>query len=134
MVKLSDLKAGDIIKVLDEGVERDGVVVDTSRNENLVCVNNGVQDFWYPPEQLVPVPLTEEQLFNLGFERQETPEGVKYSKGPFRVLVFDPGNYTDLEIWYREDHRRFHHPLYVHELQNHHLDMTKMPLEKTVTH
>ena len=62
----------------------------------------------------------------------KTADGNKYKKGPFRVVVHDPGNYTDLEVWYREDHRRFHHPLYVHELQNHHLAMTKVPLEATV--
>jgi hypothetical protein len=132
MVKLSELKPGDIMKVLDEGgVEREGIVKDLSRDENLVCVDNGIQEFWYEPSQLVPIPMTEEQLFKLGFERQDTDGGAKYMRGPFRVLVKDPGNYTSLEVWYREDHRLFNHPLYVHELQNHYLDMTKVPLERT---
>ncbi len=132
MVKLNELKPGDIMKVLDEGgVEREGVVTNLSRDENLVCVDNGIQEFWYEPAQLVPIPLTEEQLFKLGFERQDTDGGAKYMRGPFRVLVKDPGNYTHLEVWYREDHRLFNHPLYVHELQNHYLDMTKVPLERT---
>lgn len=132
MVKLNELKPGDIMKVLDEGgVEREGVVTEVSRDENLVCMDNGIQEFWYAPTQLVPIPLTEEQLFKLGFERQDTDGGAKYMRGPFRVLVKDPGNYTHLEIWYREDHRQFNHPLYVHELQNHYLDMTKVPLERT---
>lgn len=132
MVKLSELKPGDIMKVLDEGgVEREGVVMNVSRDENLVCVDNGIQEFWYEPSQLVPIPMTEEQLFKLGFERQDTDGGAKYLRGPFRVMVKDPGNYANLEIWYREDHRLFNHPLYVHELQNHYLDMTKVPLERT---
>lgn len=132
MVKLNELKPGDIMMVLDEGgVEREGIVTDISKDEKLVCVDNGIQEFWYEPAQLVPIPLTEEQLFKLGFERQDTALGAKYIRGPFRVLVKDPGNYTKLEIWYREDHRVFNHPLYVHELQNHYLQMTKVPLERT---
>ncbi len=133
MVKINQLKEGDLVKVLHDGTEREGVIVETGDNE--VSINNGVQDFWYPLDAVVPIPLTEDRLINsLGFEREETPEGVKYKKGPFRVLVHDPGNYTSLEVWYREDHRHFDHPLYVHELQNHHLDMTKMPLERVAAH
>ena len=135
MVKLSELKEGDIVRILDEGTERVGTVVDTSREDNMVCIDNGVQEFWYAPEQVVPIPLTEKQLVEtLGFEREETPDGIKYKKGPFRVLAHDPGNLTNLEVWYREDRRHFEHPLYVHELQNHHLQMTKVPLEGVVIH
>lgn len=130
MVKLSEMKQGDIVQVLDNGTERIGTIVSTSRDNNMVCVDNGVQEFWYAPEDLVPIPLTETQLVDtLGFEREETEDGVKYKKGPFRVVVHDPGNYTNLDIWYREDRRHFNHPLYVHELQNHHMQMTKVPLE-----
>ena len=134
MIKISDLKAGDIVRVQYEGEEREGVVTDTNREDNLVCVDNGIQEFWYDPIDLDPLPLTEGRLINtLGFEKEVNSEGVKYKRGPFRVLVHDPGNYTDLEIWYREDHRRFKNPLYVHELQNHYLQMTKVPLEGVPT-
>lgn len=132
MVKINELKPGDILKVLDEGgMEREGTVIEVSRDEGMACVDNGVQEFWYTLDQLVPVPLTEERLFQLGFERTDIEQGAKYSRGPFRILAKDPGNYTSLEIWYREDRRNFNHPLYVHELQNHYLDMTKVSLEKT---
>jgi len=135
MVKISELKEGDVVKVLFDGGEREGVVTDVSREENMACVDNGVQEFWYPPEEIIPVPLTGEKLETiLGFEKEETPEGVKYKRGPFRVLVHDPGNYTHLEVWYREDHRTFHHAMYLHELQNHHLSMTKVPLERVAAH
>jgi hypothetical protein len=135
MIKISELKPGDVVKVLEEGIEREGVVTDLTREDNMACVDNGIQEFWYAPEDIVPVPLTEHQLiYTLGFEKEETPQGAKFKKGPFRVLVHDPGNYTNLEVWYREDHRLFHHPLYVHELQNHYLAMTKVPLEKVATH
>jgi hypothetical protein len=130
MVKLTDLKEGDIVRVEEEGIEREGVVVRISREEHMACIHNGIQEFWYPLEQIAPIPLTEEQLLKLGFEKETTTDGVKYKKGPFRVLVHDPGNYTNLEVWYREDRRHFDHPIYVHELQNHHLQMTKVPLER----
>lgn len=134
MVKVTEFKEGDVVHVTDAGVERVGIVTDITREDNMVCVDNGIQEFWYSPLDIIPVPLTEDQLINtLGFEKEETPEGNKYKKGPFRVVVHDPGNYTDLDVWYREDHRHFAHPLYVHELQNHHLQMTKVPLEATIT-
>jgi hypothetical protein len=130
MVKISELKQGDVVKVLDSGEERLGVVTDTSWEENMACINNGVQEFWFAPADIVPVPLTEEQLIHtLGFEKEETADGIKYKKGAFRVVVHDPGNYTNLDIWYREDRRHFNHPIYVHELQNHHYQMTKVPLD-----
>lgn len=131
MVKITDLKEGDIVHVLQDDNERVGTVIEINRADQLACIDNGVQEFWYPPEQIVPIPLTEKQLIEtLGFEREETPEGTKYKKGPFRIMVHDPGNYTNLDVWYREDHRHFDHPLYLHELQNHHLAMTKVPLER----
>ena len=135
MVKISELKEGDIVKVIASGDERVGTVVEVSREENMANINNGIQDFWYSQEDIIPIPLTEDQLINtLGFEKEETAEGTKYKKGPFRVVVHDPGNYTNLDIWYREDRRHFNHPLYVHELQNHHLQMTKVYLEKAPAH
>jgi hypothetical protein len=135
MVKLNELKEGDVVHVLDEGIERVGTIVRTSRDENMVLIDNGIQEFWFPPEQIVPIPLTEEHLIHtFGFKREETPDGIKYKKGPFRVLVHDPGNYTNLDVWYREDRRHFNHPLYVHELQNHHMQMTKVPLDMVRSH
>lgn len=134
MIKLQELKPGDIIRVIDQGTEIEGTVIDVSRDDNMVCVDNGVQEFWYTLDQIAPIPLTEKELFKLGFEKLETEDGIKYMKGPFRILVHDPGNYTHLDIWYREDRRHFNHPLYVHELQNHHLSMTKVALERPAVH
>ena len=135
MVKISELKEGDIVRVLDSGEEKIGTVTEVSREENMANIDNGVQEFWYSPEDIVPIPLTEEQLIHtLGFEKEEAPDGIKYKKGPFRIVVHDPGNYTNLDIWYREDRRHFNHPLYVHELQNHHLEMTKVYLERVPAH
>ena len=134
MVKLTDLKPGDIVRVMDDGTEREGVVIDIDRNDHLVCIDYGVQEFWFPVDQVLSIPLTEEQLIKLGFEREETGDGVKYMKGPFRLQSPNNGNFYPLEVWYREDRRHFETPLMVHELQNHYLEMTKVPLERPVMH
>ncbi|HEU4472341.1 MAG TPA: hypothetical protein VFR58_14715 [Flavisolibacter sp.] len=135
MVKINELKEGDIVQVLDAGTERLGTVIGISREDGMVNIDNGIQEFWYPLQEIVPVPMTEAHLTGtLGFEREDTAEGTKYKKGPFRILVHDPGNYTNLDVWYREDRRHFNHPLYLHELQNHHMQMTKVPLERVPVH
>ncbi len=133
MIKVSELKAGDVIKVEEEGVVREGIVVNTSREENQALVDNGVQEFWYSPDHMHPILVDDQQLANLGFEKENTTDGaVKYKKGVFRLLIAKPGDFSHVDIWYREDRRHFNHPLAVHELQNLHADMAKIPLERPV--
>src|SRR5690349_18369426 len=138
MVKVTDLREGDIVHILetgalDTGPEKIGMVVEISREEKMAYINNGTQEFWNPPEQIAPIPLTDKHLVEtLGFEKENGADGMKYKKGPFRLVIHDPGNNTHIDMWYREDRRHFGHPLYVHELQNLHMDMTKVPLEATV--
>lgn len=129
MLKIGELKQGDIVKVNDEGVERVGTVVRVSQEEHQALVNNGVQEFWYTQEEMESVPLDETQLLRLGFEKQNIDGSVKYLKGPFRLVTPRSGDFSNLEMWYREDRRHFNVPLGVHQLQNLHLDMTKVPLE-----
>lgn len=128
-MRLLDLKPGDRVKIDDEGVERNGIVSRISIEEQEVCIHNGIQEFWYQLNQVKGVPLSEEQLFSLGFEKKETEKGAKYGKEAFRVLAPAVDDFSSVEVWYRDDHRHFNHPLMVHELQNLHLDMTKMTLE-----
>lgn len=131
MLKLSELKPGDIVIVEEEGVRREGVVEKISHEENLVLVDNGVQEFWYSPADIFGIRVDDAILVELGFEKELEPDGrVKYKKGPFRVMIPGEGNFNQFEIWYREDRRHFNHPLGIHELQNHHMQMTKVPLEK----
>ena len=129
MLKIGELKQGDIVKVNDDGVEREGVVVKISHEENQALIDNGVQEFWYSPEDMEAVPLDETQLTKLGFEKQEHDGSVKYLKGAFRLVTPRKGDFSNIEMWYREDRRHFSFPLGVHQLQNLHLDMTKVPLE-----
>src|SRR2546430_1423095 len=94
MLKISELKAGDIIKVTDEGVEREGVVVEISHEENQALVDNSVQEFWYSPEEMSPLNLDERHLVELGFEKEQLDNGViKYKKGAFRLVTPKNGDF-----------------------------------------
>jgi hypothetical protein len=128
MLKLGELKEGDTVRIEDEGVSREGTVVKISREEHQALINNGVQEFWYDLEQIYPVLLDDEQLVRLGFEKEVDGQAIKYMKGPFRIVIND-NNFSDIEMWYREDRRHFNTPIGVHHLQNLYHDMTKVYLE-----
>lgn len=129
MIKLSELKPGDIVMAEFEGQKTEGTVKELNREEKEVCVETAVQEFWFTPDHLYPIPLNEEQLFKLGFQKVEASNGAaKYAKDSFRVLLPQPGNWNNLEIWWREDRRHLHEAIFVHELQNHYYQMTKVEL------
>ncbi|TAL41558.1 MAG: hypothetical protein EPN92_12805 [Chitinophagaceae bacterium] len=130
MIKIGQLQSGDIVMVNDEGLMREGVVVGKDIAEHLIHVDNGIQEFWYQPQDLYPVALDESQLLKFGFEKEQLDGSMKYKKGVFRLMIPQPGNFSNIEMWYREDRRHFNIPLAVHELQNLHLQMTKVPLER----
>lgn len=129
MLKINNLKEGDIITVEDDGLKREGTVVKVSREEHQALVNNGIQEFWYNQEDMYAVPLDDSQLKRLGFAGEDLDGGVKYKKDSFRVFVPRKGDFSKIEMWWREDKRHFDFPLSVHEFQNLYLDMTKVHLE-----
>jgi hypothetical protein len=130
-LKLGELKQGDIIAVNDDGVEREGTVVRTSPENHQALVNNGVQEFWYSVDEMHSIPLDEIQLMRLGFSKEDLENGaVKYKKDSFRLVTPVKNDFSHVDMWWREDRRHFNFPLGVHQLQNLHLDMTKVPLEK----
>lgn len=130
MLKINHLKSGDIIMIDDEGIQREGTVVSVSQEENQALVNNGVQEFWYSPAEMTAVPLDEPQLLRLGFSKEDFDGGVKYKKDSFRLVTPQAGNFSNIDMWWREDRRHFGFPIAVHELQNLYLDMTKVHLDK----
>lgn len=130
MIKLGHLKPGDVVMVSDEGLMREGMVMQTNREENMIQVDNGIQEFWYQPQDLHPVALDEAQLMKFGFEKELVDGAIKYKKGAFRLVTPLAGDFSNIEMWYREDRRHFNVPIAVHELQNLHADMTKVPLER----
>ena len=129
MLKINELKSGDIIMVNDDGVLREGTVVSISHEENQAMVNNGVQDFWYSPDEMSPVPLNEGHLMRFGFEKEEVNGGIKYKKDSFRLLTPKKDDFSNVEMWWREDRRHFGHQIGVHHFQNLFMDMTKIHLD-----
>jgi len=130
MIKYNELKVGDIVLAEYDGNWQEGEVVDLNGDEKQVCVQIGeLAEFWFEPSQLRSVMLDEAQLFRLGFQKQVNEDGsIKYLHGAFRVLVHEPNNFHEFEMWYREDRRHITHPITVHEFQNKYLDMTKVHL------
>jgi len=131
MIKMQELKIGDYVLADYEGENWEGLVKDFNFDEKEVCLKTDVQDFWFKPESLSPIPLNDNQLQKLNFVKQENEDGsAKYGKGPFRLFLQDKNDFSNIEIWYREDRRHLTHPLNVHELQNHYQQMTKVNLTR----
>lgn len=128
MIRFNELKPGDLVMAEYEGQQWEGVVKDLNREDKEVCIETSVQEFWFTPENLYPIPLSERQLEKLGFTKAENGNGVKYMKDSFRVFLPRKDDFTNMEIWWREDRRHITSPLSVHELQNHYYNMTKVEL------
>ena len=129
MIKFQELKTGDYVLVEYDGKISQGEVMGFNRDEKEICINDGVQEFWYRADQLKPLPLDDDQLTKLNFTKEENQDGsVKYLKGAFRILIPEKNNFSRFEVWYRDEKRQIMHAIGVHELQNHYLDMTKVHL------
>ena len=131
MIKFNDIKIGDYMMGEFEGKMWEGEVTRLNGDEKQVCLLTSVQEFWFSTDHLHPIPLDENALLNLNFSKQEGEDGsVKYSKGAFRLVAPKAGDFSSIEMWYREDRR--HHPNvhFVHQLQNQYLDMVKVHLTR----
>jgi len=131
MIKFSDIKIGDYLMGEFDGKMWEGEVVRLNGDDKQVCVETAVQEFWFTPEQLHPIPLNHEALMNLSFEKETMPDGsIKYKKASFRMVIPAEGDFSHIDIWYREDRRHNPDIHYVHQLQNAHLQMTKIHLTR----
>ncbi|MDE3125401.1 MAG: hypothetical protein KGK14_07795 [Bacteroidota bacterium] len=129
MIPFNELKIGDYVKCTFEGKQWEGEITDLNHDEKQVCVLTEVQEFWYDPQALDPLPLNDEQLQKLCFKKEKLPDGsIKYSKGAFRILIPAEGDFSAIDLWYREDRRYHPNVHYIHQLQNHYTDMTKIHL------
>src|SRR4051794_8118769 len=100
MIKFSELKVGNYVMVDFEGRMWDGEVTDLNNDEKQICIETEVQEFWYEPEHIYPIPINDEQLMQLNFTREVMDDGsVKYRKGAFRVLIPEKDNFSRIEIW-----------------------------------
>ena len=133
MIKFNELKKGDYVLAESDGQAWQGEVTDFNHDEKEISVYNGVQDFWFTSDELYPLPLDENQLLKLKFQKHINGDGsVKYMKGAFRIQTPQQDNFSNFEIWYRDEKRIMIHPISVHELQNHYLSMTKVHLTDDV--
>ncbi|HXR83635.1 MAG TPA: hypothetical protein VN722_04970 [Hanamia sp.] len=133
MIKFSELKQGDYILAESDGQAWRGEVTQFNNDEKEICVNNGVQEMYFKPEDLYPLPVDEEQLFKLKFTKHVNEDGsIKYMKGAFRIQIPEQDNFSHYEIWYRNEKRIITHPIPVHVLQNHYAAMTKVHLTDEV--
>lgn len=130
MIKISDLKEGDLVMVDFEGTLMEGEVLEVNNGQKLAKVlTNGQNEFWYAGEVLKPIPLSDAALKKINFTREDQPDGsVKYLKGAFRVHLDRPDDFSNISFWYREDKRHVNQSIALHQLQNYYLDMTKVHL------
>lgn len=129
MIKFSDIKIGDYLLAEYDGKMWEGEVVRLNGDEKQVCVKTDVQEFWFSTDQLHPIPLNEDVLMKLSFTKQPSDDGsVKYMKGSFRIVTPNAGDFSKMEMWYREDRRHNPDVHFVHQLQNQYHDMTKIHL------
>lgn len=133
MIKFQELRVGDFVMTNNEGDMRRGEVTNLNKNEKQVCVDNGIQEFWYETEQLSPLVLNDEELTHLKFHKEMLEDGsAKYSKGAFRMIVPQPDDFSRLEIWYRDEKRHILQSIPLHTFQNHFHEMTKMHLNEAI--
>ena len=133
MIKFNEIKMGDYLMGEFEGKMWQGEVINLNGDEKQVCLATDVQDFWFETQDLYPIPLNDEAMKNLKFVREDMPDGsVKYKKGAFRIQIPKKDDFSHFEIWYRDEKRQMMQAIYVHQLQNHYLDMTKVHLTDEV--
>ena len=133
MLKFQNIKVGDYLMADNDGDVLKGEVTNLKHGENQVCLDIGVQEFWYEMGQLSPITLIDAELTSLKFSKQVNADGtVKYSKGAFRIMLASENDFSRMEIWYRDERRHITHPIFLHELQNHYYDMTKVHLNDEV--
>jgi hypothetical protein len=128
MIKFHELKIGDYVFADNDGDKKRGEVTNLNGDEKQACVNTD-QEFWYEMDQLSAIPLDENELTNLKFHKQVNDDGtIKYLKGAFRILIPREGDFSKMEIWYRDETRHIMNPIGVNILQNHFYAMTKVYL------
>lgn len=133
MIKFSEIKMGDYVMAEYEGQLRRGEVTRLNGDEKQVCVETDVQEFWYETEHLLPIDINDEELLKLNFSKEALPDGtVKYKKGSFRLVIPGKDNFSTVDMWYREDRRQHPNVHYIHQLQNHYYQMTKVHLTNEV--
>lgn len=133
MINLSELKVGDIVLAKYEEQVMEGKVLQVDHELKQICVlTHEEQENWYSPEDLFPIPLTEEHLVKLKFARTDEASvngnSRAYARGPFTVIL-SHGAEPTTTLHYRDETRNIAGSIMVHQLQNHYAGMTLFHLE-----
>ena len=130
MLKLTELKEGDIVMVDFEGQMRVGDIMEISFGDKKARVAHGENDFWYDFDHILAVPFDEPHLVELGFRKVEgvNRDGDLYERGPFSVQVVRNGQDRHYLLHYRDETRHIHDLKYLHQFQHHYKGMTNFEL------
>jgi hypothetical protein len=134
MIKFNELKQGGHVMANYDGDIRRGEVDELKNASKQVSINTGAQSFWFDTGKgnITPIPITEQELLNFKFHKHINDDGtVKYMKGAFRMLIPKEGDFSRMEIWYRDEQRHITEPIGLHVLQNHFFEMTKVFLNES---
>lgn len=135
MIKFNNIQVGDYLMGEYEGKMWRGEVVRLNGDEKQVCLQTDVQAFWFETDHLHPIPINDAELTAMHFEKEVFDDGaVKYKKEAFRIVIAKADDFSNMDIWYREDRRHNPDIHYIHELQNHYHDMTKVHLTAEPVH
>ncbi|MGF7231098.1 hypothetical protein [Arachidicoccus sp.] len=129
MINIHELKLNNFVIAEFEDQERRGFVSDITLEDKMIRVttDENKQDVWYDPENVYPIKLSDAEMGKFDFEKEILSDGaVKYKKGAFRLVIPKADDFSYVEMWYREDIRKNPNVHFVHQLQNHYHDMTKI--------
>lgn len=132
MINIQELKQNNYVIAEYEGQKRRGHVSGIAPEDHSVQVitDNGNQEFWYDVHDLYPIELTDAEMGQLGFTKEDLEDdAVKYKKDAFRLVIPKRDDFSSVEMWYREDIRMQPNVYAVHQLQNQFHNMTKIYLE-----
>lgn len=130
MLKLNELKEGDIVMVDFEGQMRVGDVMEVSKGDKKAKVAHGENEFWYELDHVYAVPADEPHLLELGFIKvlNDQSDGDLYERGPFSIQVIRKGQDQHYLLHYRDETRHIHDLSFLHQLQHHYKSMTNFEL------
>jgi len=130
MLKLNELKEGDIVMVDFEGQMRVGDVIEISKGDKKARVAHEESQFWYDPDHIFAVPADETHLLEMGFIKvlNNNSDGEIFERGPFTIQVVKRGNNTHHLLHYRDETRQILDLKYLHQLQHHYKGMTNFDL------
>jgi hypothetical protein len=79
MIRYQELRTGDYVMADNDGDMLRGEITRLNGDEKQVEVDTGTQCFWFETSQLFPLPVTEEELLRLKFNKHVNEDGtLKY--------------------------------------------------------